>query len=89
MSDLAIVRMRLTADLIARVKKQLPAPHLVTIANRSLSYLRVGAVEGFEDQLEVLFDEQYKNVHMHHHDARFETCRQCARLAQDNLGIIE
>ena len=89
MSDLTIVRMRLTADLIAKVKKPLPAPHLVTIANRSLTYLRVGAVEGFENQLEVVFDDQYRNVHMHHHDARFETCRQCARQAQDALGVIE
>ena len=89
MSDLTIVRMRLTADLIAKVKKPLPAPHLVTIANRSLTYLRVGAIEGFEDKLEVVFDEQYRNVHMHHHDARFETCRPCVRAAQDALGIIE
>lgn len=89
MSDLIIVRMRLTADLIAKVKKPLPAPHLVTLANRSMTYLRTGAVEGFEDRLEVIFDEQHRNVHMHHHDARFETCRQCARHAQDNLGIIE
>jgi len=89
MSDLTIVRMRLTADLIAKVKKQLPAPHLVTIANRSMTYLRTAAVEGFEDRLEVVYDDRYRNVHMHHHDARFETCRQCARAAQDNLGIIE
>ena len=89
MSDLVIVRMRLTADLIAQVKKPLPAPHLVTLANRSMTYLRTGAVEGFEGQLEVIFDEQYRNVYMHHHDARYETCRACLRSAQDNLGIIE
>lgn len=89
MSDLTIVRMRLTADLIARVRKPLPAPHLVTIGNRSMTYLRTGAVEGFEDRLEVIFDEDYRNVHVHHHDARHEVCRQCARQAQDGLGIIE
>lgn len=89
MSDLTIVRMRLTADLIAKVKKPLPAPHLVTLANRSMTYLRTGAVEGFEDRLEVIYDDRYRNVHMHHHDARFETCRACLRYAQDDLGIIE
>jgi hypothetical protein len=26
---------------------------------------------------------------MHHHDARFDMCRPCARHAQDSLGNIE
>ena len=89
MSDLIIVRMRLTADLIAKVKKPLDDPHLALFADRGLTYIRVGAVEGFEDKLEVVFDEQHRNTRMHHHDARFETCRVCAHHAQDNLGIIE
>jgi hypothetical protein len=89
MSDLIIVRMRLTADLIAKVKKPLGDPHLEAISSRSMTYLRTGAVEGYEDRLEVVFDEQHRNVRMHHHDARFDMCRTCARHAQDNLGIIE
>jgi hypothetical protein len=89
MSDLIIVRMRLTADLIAKVKKPLDDPHLEVISGRSMTYLRTGAVEGYEDKIEVVFDEQHRNVRMHHHDARFETCRICARHAQDSLGIIE
>jgi|SoimicMinimDraft_4_1059732.scaffolds.fasta_scaffold179757_2 hypothetical protein len=89
MSDITIVRYRLTADLIAKIKKPLPDSHIVTIGDRSLTYLRVGAVEGFEDKLEVVFDEEYRHVSMHHHDARFDMCRPCARHAQDSLGNIE
>jgi hypothetical protein len=89
MSDLIIVRMRLTADLIAKVKKPLGDPHLALFADRGLTYIRVGAVEGYEDKLEVVFDEQHRNTSMHHHDARFDTCRVCLRSARDDLGIIE
>jgi hypothetical protein len=84
-----IYRARVAADLVYKASKPLPAPNLVTIGNRVQTYLKVAATEGFEKKMEVLHTEDYQNVHVHHHDARYERCRPDYLAAHDHLGPIE
>jgi len=89
MADTAIYRLRVSVDLLYRAKKPLPGPIQTMITNRTGTYLRTGAVEGLEDRVEVLFDEDIRHQHAHHHDARYERCRPDYQAAHDDLGPIE
>ena len=84
-----IFRARVAIDLIYKADKPLKSPELTMIGNRAGTYIRTGAVEGLEHKIDVLFDEGYRNQHVHHHDARYERCRQDLLAAQDELGPIE
>jgi hypothetical protein len=84
-----IFRARVAIDLIYKADKPLKSPELTMIGNRTGTYVRVGAVEGLENKIDVLFDEDYRNQHVHHHDARFERCRADLLASADQLGPIE
>ena len=90
MSDLIVVRYRISVDLLVKVKetKVLTAPHQAMLANRLGTYSRTGAVEGLEDRIEVIFDERFRNQHTHTHDATQGRCRACLTASQDDLGPI-
>lgn len=87
---MTIYRARITVDLLYKSNdgKPLSSPVLTRIANRTGSYVRIGAVEGI-DEIDVLFDEQYREQHAHHHDARYERCRSDYAASRDDLGPIE
>ena len=83
-----IYRLRVSVDLIYKSDKPLSAPLATRITNRTGTYLRTGAVEGL-DKIDVLFDEDYRHQHSHHHDARYERCRTETEASVDGLGHIE
>jgi hypothetical protein len=86
---MTIYRLRIAIDLLYKADKPLSGPHLTMIANRTGTYVRTGAVDGLEDRIDVLFDEDHRNQHAHHHDARYERCRPDYLAASDDLGPIE
>jgi hypothetical protein len=88
-SDLHTFRARIFLDLIYQASKPLSSPQLTMVTNRSGTYLRTGAVESLEDRISVIFHEEYRNQHAHHHDARMDRCSVCLHAARDGLGNID
>jgi len=86
--DGEINRLRVTADFFYR-GPPLSNPHQTMISNRVHTYLRTASWEGLEGKIEVVFDDRLKNVHSHHHDARYERCRPDYNASHDELGPIE
>jgi hypothetical protein len=87
-----VERIRVTTDVLVKSKtgKPLTAPHLAMIANRTRTALWTAGFEGLEDKWEVIFDEDEKrNTHAHHHDARYGRCRPDYAASQDDLGPID
>lgn len=89
MPNTQIYRARIAVDLLYEASKPLTPPDLTMIASRTGTYLRTGAVVDLDKKIKVLFNEEYRNQHAHHHDARFDTCRPDYRAARDGLGPIE
>lgn len=84
-----IQRARVSVDLVYEADKPLSGALLTRITNRTASFIRIGAVEGLEDRIRVLFDDQYRWQHTHHHDARHARCRPDLEASADGLGPIE
>jgi hypothetical protein len=80
---------RVSSDLHYEADEPLNAEQLLTIANRSGTYLRVGAVEGLEEDITVSFDKAYVNDLAHHHDARYDRCGPDFRQSRDGIGPID
>lgn len=82
-------RARIAVDLVYEADKPLSSPQLVGIANKAASAVRTVAVDDLDKKIEVRFDEELRNQHAHHHDARGDRCRPCYNASGDSLGPID